>query len=379
VITLECKFCGESYEEYASRSSRSKYCSKACLLQDKAQTDLICACCGKHYQRPKSRAGSSNYCSWKCKQDAQSPQTLVCAYCGNEYQRIRSRLKKVRGEKSYPSRYCSSACLQADHFSRIPEGEPMSARTHARRKKEAGLVKPILRWRPFNEAFFDVWTDDLAWLLGLIWSDGCLMGNMVEICSKDRDLLETVAGILEMDDAAIQLKNRGTAYRIRFTSQRVAQILRGLGLVERKSLVANWPPMQEEYRSAFVRGLFDGDGSASLRQKRPGQQAPDLRVYFCGAAPCVRDGLHSWLNEHKIRFSVGRNANVWQICICEHASLKALYLLLYPGEQVSRLQRKKSNYDVWLATPRARSSTAISNGMRMRRKARSVSGLDSDT
>lgn len=69
-----------------------------------------------------------------------------------------------------------------------------SPRTQFRQRERVGLTKKIIKYS-VNETFFDIWSDDLAWVLGLIWTDGHLTGNTVSITSKDKILLEKVNSI----------------------------------------------------------------------------------------------------------------------------------------------------------------------------------------
>lgn len=266
--------------------------------------------------------------------------THTCEYCGKEF----ANPKRNR-------RFCSRRCKYA--AARIPDDQPMSRRTRFRRRAAAGETQPVFRY-PFNEHFFDNWDDHTAWLLGLIWSDGCLFRNTVEICTKDFQLAELVSAAIEQPDG-LRSKNHGSAFRVVFTSKHLTERLRGLGLTERKSLTAIWPEIPREYSAHFVRGYLDGDGWVSMRHERPGQQAPDLAVGFCGAAPLVREGLENWFTSHDLSYYAGISAGrVWRITITNQDSLRKLYDLLYPYDDVLCLHRKNAPYAYWLSIPRAR-------------------------
>lgn len=236
---------------------------------------------------------------------------------------------------------------------KIPDGQPMSRRTEFRRRAAAGLTQPVFRY-PFNTKFFASWSNDLAWLTGLVWSDGSLNRNSIEICSKDRDLMEQVALLIGQADG-VRPKNGGRAWRVVFTDPGVANFFRGLGLTPAKSLTAPWPAIPDEYSAAFVRGLLDGDGSVQVRNSRPGQQVADITIVWVGAAPNVRRGLCDWLGRHGMRFSDGiSHHTVWRVSVKEQASLHVLHHLLYPSPDVPTLRRKRIEYDKWVATPRPR-------------------------
>ncbi|MFL5657302.1 MAG: LAGLIDADG family homing endonuclease [Ktedonobacteraceae bacterium] len=228
----------------------------------------------------------------------------------------------------------------------------MSQRTLARRRREQGLSRPA--FYPFNEEFFHTWSDDLAWLLGLIWSDGCLKGDSVEIVSKDRDLIEAIVTLIGQEEGVKKRKD-AEAWYVCFTSQEVADWLRSLGLTVAKSFSATFPALPPAYEAAFVRGLIDGDGSVDLSSRRPGQQVADLRVRLVGASPAMRDGFSRWLAQYGIPYTASHSHDrVWQVTVTKQESLRVLYRLLYPTPEVSALARKRRPFDLWMATPRAR-------------------------
>jgi hypothetical protein len=227
-----------------------------------------------------------------------------------------------------------------------------SPRTLVRHRKALGLVEPCKRYF-INEAFFFEWSHSLAWLLGLIWTDGSLTGQSIGITSKDKDLLDTVALLISHNVGPVP-RMQGKYWNINFSSRIVADHLRSFGLHRTKSFTIAWPiNMPSEYDAAFVRGCLDGDGYVSLTQSRRGQQVADLTVGWCGASP-LRDGLRTWLQSHQLRYChVQKRTTVWAVNITHQASLRKLYHLLYPDDSVPRLRRKYVNFHRWLITPRA--------------------------
>ncbi len=296
--------------------------------------------------------------AWRVKPSANGTTyiTYICQRCGESYQRI-------KGNRS--GQYCTPACAakvtgeKSAQRLYIPDGQPMSKRTKDRRKKAAGLVRP---YEPivFDETFFDTWSDEMAWLLGLIWSDGCLLHYQVEICSKDKPLIELVATVIK--GGRFGTKNRGQHFNIYFGSQQSFYRLRELGLTKRKSLTIQWPSgLPLEYEGSFLRGLIDGDGTVGLYQRRPNQYAPDLAVGLVTASPTLIEALRDCYTRHDLRFSVSCRDNsllspkwsfIWRIAVSEQESLRRLYSLLYPSNEVPCLQRKRAPYDTWMATPR---------------------------
>jgi hypothetical protein len=230
----------------------------------------------------------------------------------------------------------------------------MSKRTEYRRRRAAGLTRPMRKNYP-NEKFFETWTAELAWMIGLIWSDGCLYGNTIEISSKDFQLIDL---IMSLTDGHYALKNKGIHLRVHFSSKVIAERLRTIGLMEKKSLTIGWPHMPIEYESDFMRGLIDGDGSILLHKRRTGQQVADLLVQLVTASPYLKDGIKGWFNRQQISYSLSfRNSynGLWKFSITKQSSLRKLYGLLYPVDDIVCLHRKYAPYNQWIQTPRVRS------------------------
>lgn len=119
-----------------------------------------------------------------------------------------------------------------------------------------------------DEDFFSNWSPEMAWVLGLIFTDGCLSGGRVQICSIDLDLLDKVKGHLNSNkpiQKATQLyDNTKFIYRLEFYREKMRNDLAALGLIERKSLTMKFPDVPEEHIRHFIRGCWDGDGSVFI-------------------------------------------------------------------------------------------------------------------
>ena len=131
--------------------------------------------------------------------------------------------------------------------------------------------KEFLR-KKINDDFFDKINEKSAWLLGFILSDGSIRGNRITIrlSLKDKCVLEMIkrmldfAGKIRAEINKIKDKRyMGTV--LEFTSKKIVEKLKKLGISENKTLREKIPPCmftENEYlQRAFIRGIFDGDGS----------------------------------------------------------------------------------------------------------------------
>jgi hypothetical protein len=148
-----------------------------------------------------------------------------------------------------------------------------------RRKRSEARVLAIkggkfdrLEYHDINEDFFSVWSPAMAWILGLIFTDGCMQGDKkgqrVSISSMDLELLEKVRnhlGSTRLIRKCIQSYDKTKhIFQLDFYREKMRDDLQRLGLVQRKSLIMKFPDVPEEYMPHFIRGCWDGDGSVYM-------------------------------------------------------------------------------------------------------------------
>lgn len=123
-----------------------------------------------------------------------------------------------------------------------------------------GVEIRSLRKHPLNEDFFKEWSHEMAWVLGMIITDGNLHKDraQVSITQKDIRVLEKIS---EYTSSAHKIRETNGSFRLTISSQVLKDDLTKLGLTPRKSLTVKFPNIPEEYLTSFIRGVFDGDGS----------------------------------------------------------------------------------------------------------------------
>lgn len=109
------------------------------------------------------------------------------------------------------------------------------------------------------------WSPSLAYIVGLITTDGCLSkdGRHIDITSKDVEILEHARRILDLRcKIARKANGRGQfASHIQFGDVTLYRWLQTIGLTPRKSLTLSAIEVPNTYFNHFLRGLYDGDGS----------------------------------------------------------------------------------------------------------------------
>ena len=108
------------------------------------------------------------------------------------------------------------------------------------------------------------WSQEFAYAIGLLVSDGCLSkdGRHIDLTSKDKDQLVTFNKCLDIT-ATISIKFSGsgnTAYHVQFGDVLFYKFLLGIGLSPAKSKTISQVLIPKLYFFDFLRGYFDGDG-----------------------------------------------------------------------------------------------------------------------
>ena len=178
-------------------------------------------------------------------------------------------------------------------------GLPIRDKTKARRNAIAsGRISQVLY--DVNENFFSDWSSAMAWVLGLMVTDGNIAvgpsGILVpSLSSISAPLLEKVR--LAMDsNLPIKLVNQtlgGTIFRLTLCRRKLAEDLSHLGVKPKKSLTIPFPDVPRQFLPHFIRGVFDGDGSVFFDPRSP---KATIRVFFISGSWDFVTGLENALH-----------------------------------------------------------------------------------
>lgn len=211
-----------------------------------------------------------------------------------------------------------------------------------------------------NENFFSFWSDEMAYVLGMIYTDGSLYKNKmvsrVTITQKEPEILNKILILMKCDAQLFfrpekQYKSgiSGSIHYFHIHNKKIFSDLLKIGLTPNKSLTAKFPTVPQEYVRHFIRGCWDGDGTVSIYKR-------DNRIsagFVSGSIDFI-NGMHGELlkagfSQRKI-YVDRRGKNPSYSFKFSRSQCKELYHCLYddvPPEQF--LQRKHdvfSNYFV---------------------------------
>ena len=120
-----------------------------------------------------------------------------------------------------------------------------------------------------NENYFDIIdTKEKAYILGLMYSDGCNFINhdtktyriSIDLHQKDVLILEKISKLLGYS-GPLRSQRNNIMIGLRIHNKHMSATLENIGMIKAKSLKLKFPNIEEMLISHFIRGYFDGDGS----------------------------------------------------------------------------------------------------------------------
>ncbi|MBI2631100.1 hypothetical protein HYW73_02710 [Candidatus Nomurabacteria bacterium] len=164
-----------------------------------------------------------------------------------------------------------------------------------------------------NEAFFEKWSSDMAYVLGYIYADGSLddspymRGKYIQIASTDEDSIQRIKYWLKSEHKINKKKSNFTGgkicFMLRIGSHKIYNDLFKLGLYPNKSLTVNFPKIPQKYLGHFMRGYFDGDGCvhfARSKGKTGKLIIKRVRIIFTSGSKIFLDRMNEILKIIKI-------------------------------------------------------------------------------
>lgn len=137
-----------------------------------------------------------------------------------------------------------------------------------------------------NENFFSIWSKEMAYVLGVLYTDGNLYHDSkrrlyrIILAQKQPELLNKVLKLMDCDARLRHRKKRGISGDIHFfdiQQKKIYYDLINFGLSPKKSKTIEFPNIPLEFTRHFVRGCWDGDGSIHIDGSKINAK------YYCGS------------------------------------------------------------------------------------------------
>lgn len=211
-----------------------------------------------------------------------------------------------------------------------------------------------------NENYFSVIDSaDKAYWLGALYADGCVRNDKnVFFTSKDKDWVLDFLKAIEYTGKPLRELHKvykTECWKANITSKIMFKDLVNNGCVPNKSLILEFPKLNDSLIPHFIRGYFDGDGSVGEYKTSNKSEYKALRSSICSGSKKFLDELVKYL---PIKYmNVRKNKNgVYSISMSVKNSISfANYI--YKDANIF-LKRKKDIFDNAI---QRRSETIIAN------------------
>ena len=176
--------------------------------------------------------------------------------------------------------------------------------------KEIGL---IFKKHTVNEEFFNKFSEESSYLLGLIYADGNVAWNpkkgyqalTITASEKDKAHLENLRNLL-FSTKPLLYSPKTKSYRLIVHNRKICQRLMELGVMPKKTLKVLFPQLiPKKYLRHFIRGVIDGDGNVRYVDR---QRSPYFEITISSGSKKFCKGLIE-----AIKQNVGISANTRKI------------------------------------------------------------------
>jgi hypothetical protein len=160
-----------------------------------------------------------------------------------------------------------------------------------------------------NENFFKDWSEEMAYILGLIFTDGNIAWDeeksrrslTITASEKDKENLERIRNLMNSTKPLLYSK-KTKSYRLIVVNKKICLDLMNMGVIPRKSLTLEFPKIPKKVLRHFIRGAIDGDGTVYYLQRK---RSPYFKISFCSGSEKF---IKSLVN--KIELSTGIKTNI---------------------------------------------------------------------
>ena len=211
---------------------------------------------------------------------------------------------------------------------------------HIRNQKEQLILENKKRAKPINHDFFSTPTQDNCYYLGFLAADGCVRKDRNEIkislSSIDKQFLEDMKkNMNSSNEIKTYISNDGFEYcEFRFTSLQIKNDISKYGIVPNKTKIGiSMQSIPLEYKLAFIKGYFDGDGSLVINKN-----TKQVKVSFVSHTKTILEEIKDYFNSGNI-YPKNGNYSLEFSTIASLNILRSFYELNTPC-----LQRKHNKY-----------------------------------
>lgn len=200
-----------------------------------------------------------------------------------------------------------------------------------------------------NNDFFKTQTREMAYILGLLGSDGCVARNKnvvyIELQRQDKDILEKINNIIE-NERPVQDYTTGRGYensKMYFYSKEIKKDLANYHIIPNKTYDKEYrfpESLSEEFYSDYIRGLFDGDGCIKSAN-------PTIVWQIDTSSKDIAEKIQKYFQNKDIITKISvlpkKNLNIYRVYSYNKTNCYKIFSLLYNQTELC-LERKKQKF-----------------------------------
>lgn len=208
---------------------------------------------------------------------------------------------------------------------------------------------------PLNHNFFDIENEDMAYVLGMLASDGCIAQNenciYIELQESDKEILEQINQKMQ-NGRPVKHYETNKGYKnckLYFFSAHIKKRLRYYNLMPNKTYDENFNfpfNLDKKYWIDYIRGYFDGDGCVKVTSSSLTFQ---IDAHNRKVLEAMRDYFST---EHGIKVEIcvkyptennKQTGNMYRL-YCYGEPAKRIFELMYHSSDILKLKRKYNKY-----------------------------------
>ena len=190
------------------------------------------------------------------------------------------------------------------------------------------------------------WSQNFAYAIGLIASDGWLSSNKRHIgfASKEVELVENLKSALALTNRISRSGRGGETvkkyFKIEFGDKAFYRFLNRIGITPAKSKTIESVRVPDKFFADFLRGLFDGDGTFYSFWDKRWQKSFCFKLSFASASLNFLNWLKTKLSQlYWVKGYIHKGDGVFNLEYVKGDS-KRLFNVMYHEENILRLGRK---------------------------------------
>lgn len=207
-------------------------------------------------------------------------------------------------------------------------------------KAESLGLKRNEYYRPekYNIEFFTKWSYELAWLVGIVMSDGYVsnpkFGKFIRIAMCDKDVVFNIAKLIGYKGRVVcrDSERNKDVFILTVGGKYIWNFFVNLGITYNKSVELRFPSLPKQYIYSCIRGIFDGDGSISINMKT---MYPTARIIG------IKDVVYFIIDVIDVPYNLyGYNNNVYTLQYTGERAIAFLSAIYKDSTELTRMVRK---------------------------------------